>query len=159
MRRISLPAEPMPVPAHVQNEASFDETCNFPGFEQLLQLSHTIRNVPMPNPADWHRFGVRRDSTAATMMKTEVAEVPRSIATLLAPLFRLDRRVSSTTARPSPLSWIETLRLFLRFLRVGHMNSNTSFHVFAFATFLTLLFHRVFPFSTQKTSHPSIKAF
>ena len=50
---------------------------NDPGFEQLLPLSHGPRNcVSMPNTVGWNRFEARRDSRAATMMKTEAARVP-----------------------------------------------------------------------------------
>ena len=96
--RISLPAEPTPVPTCVLNEGQFDETCFFPGFEQLLQLSLAIRNcVPIPNPAGWHRFGARRDSRAATMMETEAPGVPGSSATPQAPHSRLDHFQRSGT--------------------------------------------------------------
>ena len=89
VHQISLPAEPVPVLTCVLNEGPFDETCFFPGFEQLVQLSLATRNcVPMPNPASWHRFGARRDFRAATMMKTQVAGFPGSIATPQAPHFR-----------------------------------------------------------------------
>ena len=98
VHRISLPAEPIPVPTCVLNEGQFDETCFFPWFEQLLQLSLAIRNcVPMPNPLGWHRFGARRDSRAATMMKTEAAGVPGSSATPQAPHSRLDHFQGSGT--------------------------------------------------------------